>query len=137
MSLHWSSDNPLIDFYLSTAMFPFFKVSVFIAIISQFLLSLITLSDVFIHSNQTRFYVITIVVALLFLAMALTGIAVFRSFKNIHEHITAEKQTGLALSSLRKLLLFFGLMALVIGLISGSLCFALIERMAAGTALFG
>lgn len=118
-------------------MFPFFKVSVFLANISQFLLSLITLSDVFIHSNQPRFYVITIVVALLFSVMGLLGIAVFRNFRNIHEHINAEKQTGLALSSLRKLLLFFGLMAIVIGLFSGSLCFALIERMAGGTALFG
>ena len=115
----------------------FFKISTYTAIITLFLLSLITLSDIFIHSNQTRFYVMTVIVALFFFLKSMLGIVIYKNFRKIYDHIMAEKQIGSAQISLRKLILFFSFVAIMISLISGSLSFALIQRMWDGMPLFG
>ena len=101
------------------------------------MLSLITLSDVFIHSNETRFYVMTIIVALFFFSMSVLGLFIYKNFRNIYDYIIAEKQAGTVQISLRKLMLFFGIIAILISLITGSLCLALIQRMEDGMPLFG
>jgi len=118
-------------------MLTFFKISTYAAITTLFLLSLVTLSDVFIHSNQTRFYIITIAIAIIFFLMGWMGVIVYRNFRNIHNYMMAGKQTGQAQTSLLKLMLFSSIIAVTITLISCSICFALIQRMEGGTALFG
>jgi hypothetical protein len=118
-------------------MFTFFKISVYTAIGALFILSLITLSDVFIHSNQFRFYVLTIITAIIFFTIGFTGIIIYKNFKNIYQHISKEDKENLARVSIQKLLLIFGLMAIAIMLFTCSLCMGLLERMNSGTALFG
>lgn len=118
-------------------MFVFFKVCLFFAIATLCSLGLITLSDVFIHNNQVRFQIITVVVALLFFAAGWIGLVFYKNFENICDHLKERKLTASVRSSLRKLLLFFGLTAIILGLISISIALALIQRMAGGTALFG
>jgi hypothetical protein len=118
-------------------MFTFFKISVYTAIVALFMLSLITLSDVFIHSNQLRFYVLTVITALIFFSIALTGISIYKNFKNINQYILKNNEKNLARASFQKLLLIFGLTAIAVTLFTCSLCMALLERMTSGTALFG
>ncbi len=118
-------------------MFTFFKISVCTAVAALFILSLITISDVFIHSNQLQFYVLTIITAIIFFAIGFTGIVVYKNFKNIYQHILKEDEQNLASVSIRKLLMIFGLMAIAITLFTCSLCMGLLERMSDGTALFG
>ncbi|AYN03987.1 hypothetical protein [Flavobacterium sp. 140616W15] len=118
-------------------MFTFFKISVYTAVAAMFILSLITLSDIFIHSNQFRFYVLTVITAIIFFGIGLTGIIVYKNFKNIYQYISKDEEQNLARVSVRKLLLIFGLMAIAITLFTCSLCMGLLERMNSGTALFG
>ncbi|WP_131474496.1 hypothetical protein [Flavobacterium sp. KMS] len=118
-------------------MFTFFKISVYTAVVAFFILSLITLSDVFIHSNQLRFYVLTVIAAVIFFAIAFTGIIIYKNFKNIYEYISKDNEQNLAKGSIRKLLIIFGLIAIAITLFTCSLCMGLLERMNSGTALFG
>ncbi|KFF02515.1 hypothetical protein [Flavobacterium hydatis] len=118
-------------------MFTFFKISVYTAIVAFFILSLITISDVFIHSNQFRFYVLTIIAAIIFFAIGFTGIIIYKSFKNIYEYISKDNKQNSVRVSVRKLMLIFGFMAIVITLFTCSLCMGLLERMSSGTALFG
>lgn len=117
--------------------FVFFKISVYMAIAMFLFLGLVTISDVFIHINQTRFYVITIITSILFFLIALLGLTIYKSFKNIYHFIITEKQMDLVLYSMRKLLFLFGIMAIAIGSIAALLCVALIQRMASGMTLFG
>jgi hypothetical protein len=128
--------NRLIK-YLKATMFTFFKISVYTAVVAFFILSLITLSDVFIHSNQLRFYVLTVIAAVIFFAIGFTGIIIYKNFKNIYEYISKDNGQNLARVSIRKLLMIFGLMAIAITLFTCSLCMGLLERMSSGTALFG
>lgn len=118
-------------------MFIFFKISVYIAVVALFILSLITISDVFIHSNQLQFYILTVITAMLFFAIGFTGIVVYKNFKNIYDQISKNDDQNLARVSIRKLLLIFGLITIAITLFTCSLCVGLLERMDDGTALFG
>ncbi|MFG4005093.1 hypothetical protein [Flavobacterium aquidurense] len=118
-------------------MFTFFKISVFTAVVALFMLSLITISDVFIHGNQFQFYILTVIIAMLFFAIGCTGIIIYNNFRNIYHHISKDSQQNPAQVSVRKLLLLFGIIAIAITLFTGSLCMGLIERMNDGTALFG
>jgi hypothetical protein len=118
-------------------MFTFFKISVYTAIVAFFILSLITISDVFIHSNQFRFYVLTIIAAIIFFAIGFTGIIIYKNFKNVYTYISKDNEQNLAKASVRKLLMIFGVIAIVITLFTCSLCMGLLERMSSGTALFG
>ena len=76
-------------------MFTFFKISVCTAVAALFILSLITISDVFIHSNQLQFYVLTIISAIIFFAIGFTGIVVYKNFKNIYQHILKEDEQNI------------------------------------------
>ena len=115
----------------------FFKISVYAAIIALFTLGLITLSDVFIHSNQLRFHIMTIIAAIIFLGMAFTGITIYKNFKIIYEYVSSTDEHKSVQKATKKMLFVFGFIAIAITLFTCSLCMGLIERMSSGTALFG
>lgn len=117
-------------------MFTFFRVSVSIAIATLFLLSLITLSDVFLHDNQLFYAILTIVTAVIFLVMGLVGIMIYKNFKNIWQSVLIEEQHAIK-ASVQRLLLIFGLIAVIATLFSLSLCMGLVNRMLDGMTLFG
>ncbi|GIQ61204.1 hypothetical protein Flavo103_43390 [Flavobacterium collinsii] len=118
-------------------MFTFFRVSTSIAIIGFFVLSLVTLSDVFIHDNQLFFQVLTISTAVIFATIGLVGIVIYKNFKNIWQYTSKEEQHHFAPISMRRLLMVFGFIALVVALFCFILCIGLIGRMQDGMALFG
>lgn len=118
-------------------MFKFFKISVYISVSALFALSLLTLSDVFIHSNALRFYLFTVITALLFFTFGFLGIIVYKNSKNVYEFVLKEGQHSIAKVSITKLLLIFGLIAIGITLLTCLLCVGLLERMRNGTALLG
>lgn len=115
----------------------FFRIAIYIVIAAFFSLSVVTLSDVFIHSNQFRFYVLTIVLAVIFLGMGIGSMVVYKNFHTLYQYSLKEGAEPAMRKSLAKLLFIFGCMALFISLIAFSLCMALIDRMLSGTALLG
>lgn len=121
-------------------MFTFFKISIHFAVTALFALSLITFSDVFIHTNQLRFYVLTIIAAMIFFVMGLAVIFVYKNLEIIkigHVCILKEDKKKAVQAAVRKLLLIFGFAAIIIAFFTCSLCVALLQRMNDGMALFG
>lgn len=106
----------------SFIMFKFFKISVYISVSALFALSLIIISDVFIHSNALRFYIFTVIAALLFFTFGFLGIIVYKNFKNVYEFILIEDQESIAKVSIIKLLLIFGLISFGVTLYLPALC---------------
>lgn len=118
-------------------MFKFFRISISIAITALFVLSFVTLSDVFLHDNQLFFHVLTIVTAVIFAIMGLVGIVIYKNFRNIWRYALQEEQQHFIRSSVRKLLLVFAFIAVITALFSFILCIGLVDRMQNGMALFG
>lgn len=114
--------------------FKFFKFCSFFLIVSLFALGTITLSDVFIHANALRFQVLTVIIALIFVAMGLLSLFLYRNFSKLHQIST---KVYAIREPLTKLMLFFGILALFMTFAVSMLAFALLQRMISGTALLG
>jgi ABC-type sulfate transport system permease component len=114
--------------------YSYFRFCSFLLTLSLCVLGMITLSDVFIHTNTFRFQLLTIVCAMFFIGTGLIARLVYKNFSKLQQ----ATNTAPALEKpLKSLMLVFGTVALFMILALTSLGYGMLQRMISGTALFG
>lgn len=109
-------------------MLRFFRISVTCALGAFLLLSFILFTDVFVNDTDFVFKVMTIIMAVFFLIVNLSGIFIYKNFNLFCRILSKRNDELLGRLTFNGISLVFGILAIFLTIFICCLCFRILER---------
>ncbi|MCD0467184.1 hypothetical protein [Flavobacterium sp. ENC] len=109
-------------------MLRFFKISVTCALAAFLLLSFILIADVFVNNTDFMFEVMTIIMAVFFLIVDLSGIVIYKILNVVCRILSKRDDELLGRLTFNGISWVFGILAIFLTIFICCICFRLLER---------